>query len=154
MSCLAQGDGVAEAPDREHEAVQWAEAPVAVHSLIRIDEQVAAQLTQFTRVEAHHLLAARWMLQQQVESHALWCEAWLAVSVVCDEWLQHEQPEPCCCADDVWWWWHVAVACCPLCACAQSASRPAFSVATLFGRLARGLRREYLELAFLAYLLN
>jgi len=109
MSCLAQGDGVAEAPDREHEAVQWAEAPVAVHSLIRIDEQVAAQLTQFTRVEAHHLLAARWMLQQQVESHALWCEAWLAVSVVCDEWLQHEQPEPCCCADDVWWWWHVVI---------------------------------------------
>jgi hypothetical protein len=109
VSRLAQRELVAQTPEREHEAVQWAEAPVAVHSLVWVDEQVVAESSQLARVEAHDLSALCGMLQQQVESRALWCEAWLAVSVACDEWQKHKQPEPCCCADDVWWWWHVVV---------------------------------------------
>jgi hypothetical protein len=31
------------------------------------------------------------------------------VSIACDEWKDHEQPEPCCCSDDVWWGWHAGV---------------------------------------------
>jgi hypothetical protein len=77
--------------------------------LAGIDEQVAAQLTQLCRCEARQLATAMRVLQQQVQSHALRCEARLAVSIACDEWKDHEQPEPCCCSDDVWWGWHAGV---------------------------------------------